>query len=103
MYDSLVDSMEPGVLRTLFKIFGGFVKICTNIVPMMDMTLRQIFTAFLEQIVEAPEWLVDFIDFLLSSDAAFVYNIALGELILGSILILVLAYGIVEFFTDIVL
>lgn len=102
MFDTLVDSMNPGVIRTLFKLFSPFIQLCTKVVEYMDLTLRSLLTQILES-QGVPDWIVRFINKILSTDAAFIYNVTLGEMLLGGLLFIILCYGIVKFFTDIVL
>lgn len=102
MFDSIVESMNPGVIRTLFRIFSPFIKLCTKVVEYMDLTLRSVLTEALET-QGVPNWIVRFINKILSTEAAFIYNVTFGEMLLGSLLFIILCYGIVKFFTDIVL
>lgn len=102
MFDQLIDSMGPGILRTLLQLLNPFTKVCVRIVEYSGSTIRDILTGYLET-TTAPEWLVNVIDFILGTDAAWIYNITIGEIILGSFLIIVVCFGIVKFFTDIVL
>lgn len=102
MFDSIVESMNPGVIRTLFRFFSPFIQLCTKVVEYMDLTLRSVLTEALET-QGAPNWIVRFINKILSTDVAFIYNVSLGEMLLGGLLFIILCYGIVKFFTDIVL
>lgn len=102
MFDSLIESMNPGVLRTLFRIFSPFIQLCTKVVEYMDLTLRSLLTDALET-QGVPDWIVRFINKILSSDAAFIYNVTLGEMLLGGLLFIILCFGIAKYFTDIVL
>lgn len=96
-----VAGMEGGLIKTLFTLLDKFMTMCTVIANYFDATLREVIVNALQR-VEIHEDIVKAINEILEGPWAFIYNISLGDILLGGALLFVIVFGIVKYFTDIV-
>lgn len=97
-----VNEMPPGVLKTMFQILSGIALVANTIWKYLFTDLSTILTNIIEEI-NLPQWLINMVDWLLDTPAAWIYQLSLFEILFGLGLVVVLIFGIVKFFTDIVL
>lgn len=100
MWD-FVSDMPNGIFKTMFLILQGITTVATAIYKYLFTDLGEILSNVLQS-VNLPEWLIKIINWLLDTPAAWIYQLNLFELIFGLGLIIVLVFGIVKYFTDIV-
>lgn len=101
MWDFVAD-MPDGILKTMFLILQGIATVALTIYKYLFTDLEVILTNTLEG-ANVPSWIVNIIDWLLDRPSAWVYDLSLFELIFGFGLVIVLIFGIVKYFTDIIL
>lgn len=97
-----IETLPNGILKNLLNLVAKFYDTCTWIFDNFTRSLSSIILEYVEA-SDTPEWLVTILKGLLTSNAAWIYKFSVLDLILGTMLIFVLVYGVVKFFTDIVL
>lgn len=96
-----IDGMSSGVFKTLFTMLDRFIGVCTTVYEYGNSTLHELIIRVLDN-TNIPEIQIQALDKILSGSWAWIYNITILEILMGSTLIAVILFGIIKYFTDIV-
>lgn len=98
-----VDSLPNGIVKSLLNLVSMFWDTCISVYEFTTQTLSQLLNNLLTSVGISEKWADLITNFLEKPSNAWLFSATLGELILGSLLVSLLIFGIVKFFTDIVL
>lgn len=101
-FDSIASQLEDGVIKILFQFLNMFITVCSKIAEVSSKTLEELLIEVL-QWAGVPDFQTTIIDVILDGPWAFFYHITIADLLLGGALIAVIVFGIVKYFTDIIL
>lgn len=101
MFD-YVEQIPDSILKTLMNIVAIFFRTCTWIVDTAGKTLQEIIVETMENL-DVPEKIVELVNAIFDSNWAWIYHFSLLEILLGGALIVVVLFGIIKYFTDIIL
>lgn len=101
----MTSNMYPSnILGLMFRVLDSVMEFCNTIVQNLSNTPLEVFRANLED-SSLPEWLITAlratVDFLTTAPtAAFLRNMTMFDLVIGSGLAFILVFGMIKFFTD---
>lgn len=101
MFD-FYEQFPDGPIKILFRILHGLGVVCTFIYDNLFLDIGKILENTLEA-VNTPEWIIKIVNWLLDQPFNWFYQLSIFEIIFGLGFIFILIYGIVKFFTDLVL
>lgn len=97
----MTNSIYPdNIIGIMFRILDGAMYIANLLVENLMRTPSEIINNWLEN-EGLPDWLVEFLDAVVKWNSPLTANITLFDLLIGSALIIVLVFGTVKFFTNV--
>lgn len=102
MFD-YVDQLPSGIYKGMLKLISMFYDTCVKIYNASTVTISNLLQNLLQNFGLSEKWSEVITNFLEKPSNSWIFSATLGELILGGLLVSVLIFGIVKFFTDIIL